>query len=235
MESSPKTTDYFIWGIDDSPYGPVPLPVLLDWINDERVLPDTWVFTRDAGTWQKASDMPELTSYFKVQTEVLAKVLSPVNFKPGMLRRIKILADLKDAQLAHLADFLEFREFPQHAMVVRQGDVGDSMFLVMNGELRARTMVAGREAILATFSIGDFFGEMALFDQGPRSADVVANTDSATLRLSAVNFQRLTHQAPNLATPFLVAVSRTLSSRIRTDNKRLTNLTHQFSASSGMR
>lgn len=233
MESLAKTADYFIWGIDDSPYGPVPLPVLLDWINDERVLPETWVYTRNVGSWQKASDMPELANHFKVQTEALSKVLSPVNFRPGMLRRIKILADLKDAQLAHLADFLEFREFPQHTVVVRQGEAGDSMFLVMSGELRARTMVAGREAILSTFGIGDFFGEMALFDQGPRSADVVANTDSTTLRLSAVKFQQLTHQAPNLATPFLVAVSRTLSSRIRTDNKRLTNLTQQFSASHG--
>jgi CRP/FNR family transcriptional regulator, cyclic AMP receptor protein len=235
MESLAKSADYFIWGIDDSPYGPVPLPVLLDWINDERVLPETWIFTRVVGSWQKASDMPELMGHFKNQSEVLSKESSPVNFRPGMLRRIKILADLKDAQLAHLADFLEFREFPQHTMVVRQGEAGDAMFLVMDGELRARTMVTGREAILATFCIGDFFGEMALFDQGPRSADVVANKDSATLRLSATSFQRLTQQAPNLATPFLMAVSRTLSSRIRTDNKRLTVLTQQFSASNGVR
>ena len=42
--ASIQETIYFIWGIDDSPYGPVRLPVLIDWINDERVVPDTWVF-----------------------------------------------------------------------------------------------------------------------------------------------------------------------------------------------
>jgi CRP-like cAMP-binding protein len=82
-----------------------------------------------------------------------------------------------------------------------------------------------------TFSPGDIFGEMALFDQGPRSADVVANVDSALLKLTATAFQRLTREAPSLATPFLQATSRTLAARIRADNKRLTRVTEQFSAS----
>ena len=147
------------------------------------------------------------------------------------MRRIKILADLKDAQLAHLAGFLELKEFKQYASVIKQGDAGDALFLVLAGELRARTMIGDRETILMTFSAGDFFGEMALFDHGPRSADVVANVDCALLHLSATAFERLTREAPSLATPFLQATSRTLASRIRADNKRLTRVTQQFSAS----
>jgi hypothetical protein len=64
-----------------------------------------------------------------------------------------------------------------------------------------------------------------LFDQGPRSADVVANVDGALLKLSTVAFQRLTREAPSLATPFLQATSR-----IRAENKRLMRVTEQFSA-----
>jgi CRP-like cAMP-binding protein len=138
---------------------------------------------------------------------------------------------LKDAQLAHLAEYLEFQEVLQRTEVVSQGEPGDAMFLIMSGELRARTMIGGKEIILTTFGIGDFFGEMSLFDQGPRSADVIANVDSALLRISATAFARLTREAPNLATPFLQATSRTLSARIRADNKRLTRITQQFSAS----
>jgi CRP-like cAMP-binding protein len=119
----------------------------------------------------------------------------------------------------------------QHSEVIKQGEPGDAMFLILSGELRARTMFGGRETILATFSTGDFFGEMSLFDRGPRSADVIANVDSSVLRLSTGSFERLTRDTPSLATPFLKATSRTLAARIRADNKRLARVTQQFSAS----
>jgi CRP-like cAMP-binding protein len=235
MELQASVNDYFIWGIDDSPYGPVPLPVLIDWISDERVMPDTWIFTRSGGTWQRALEMAPLKDHFTAQTESVSATSTAVRLKPGALRRIKILADMKDAQLAHLADFLEFQELLQHSMVVQQGEPGDAMYLILSGELRARTMIGERETILTTFGPGDFFGEMSLFDKGPRSADVVTNVDSTVLRLSAASLERLTREMPSLATPFLQATSRTLSSRIRADNKRLTRVTQQFSASSELR
>ena len=231
MESPATLNDYFIWGIDDAPYGPVPLPILVDWIKDERVLSDTWVFAHGHGVWQKASDFTELKDYFKPESDHLFATPTPGRFKPGELRRIKILAEMKDAQLAHLAVFFEFQEILQHSEVIKQGEPGDAMFLILSGELRARTMFGGRETILATFSTGDFFGEMSLFDRGPRSADVIANVDSSVLRLSTGSFERLTRDTPSLATPFLKATSRTLAARIRADNKRLARVTQQFSAS----
>jgi CRP-like cAMP-binding protein len=231
MESEVSINDYFIWGIDDSPYGPVQLPVLLDWINDQRVVRDTWIFSRNGGVWQQADDIAELKDFFKPDTQFVSAPSSAAPLKPGSLRRIKILAEMKDAQLAHLADFLELQQILQHTEVVRQGEPGDAMFLILGGELRARTMIDGRETILTTFGPGDFFGEMSLFDQGPRSADVVANVDSALLRLSTSAFERLTREMPSLTTPFLQATARTLSARIRADNKRFTRVTQQFAAS----
>lgn len=224
-------SDYFIWGIDDSPYGPVPLPMLAEWIKDDRVVAETWIYKRPSGIWQRAADWPELKDCFGVEVDLgpMPPPRSPLS--PGSLRRVKILADLKDAQLAHLGGFMEMIEAKQYSAVVRQDEPGDAMYLVLAGELRARTLTGERETILMTFSTGDFFGEMALFDQGPRSADVVANVDSALLRLSATAFQRLTREAPSLATPFLQATSRSLAARIRADNKRLTRVTQQFNAS----
>src|SRR6185503_12030742 len=127
--------------------------------------------------------------------------------------------------------FMELLRVPQFAVVVKQGDVGDAMFLVLEGELRARVSIGGKETILSTFGPGEFFGDMALFDQGPRSADVVANVDSTLLTISATAFDRLAQEAPNLATPFLQATARTLSARIRADNKRLDRITQQFRTS----
>jgi CRP-like cAMP-binding protein len=231
MESEDSAKAYFIWGIDNAPYGPVELPVLIDWIQDERVLPGTWVFARGTSSWQKASEMPELENYFGRKIPAASEAPARAGFTPGSLRRIKILANLSDAQLAHLSEFMELKGVPQWAVVVRQGEPGDAMYLIMSGELRARTMIGGQETILTTFGAGDFFGEMALFDQGPRSADVVANVDSTLLRMSAAAFERLTREAPSLAAPFLQATARTLSARIRADNKRLTRVTQQFTAS----
>ena len=231
MSTQASLSDYFIWGIDDSPYGPVPLSVLIEWIKDERVLPDTWIFSRADTAWQKASDITELKDAFEAEIKPIAVASSSVSLKPGALRRIKILADLKDAQLAHLADFLEYKQIVHHTEVARQGEPGDAMYLVLSGELRARTIIGGKETILMTFGPGEFFGEMSLFDQGPRSADIVANQDSAVLRLSAASFERLIREMPSLAAPFLQATSRTLSSRIRADNKRLSRVMQQFSAS----
>lgn len=222
-----QMNDYFIWGIDDSPYGPVELPTLVNWIKDERVLANTWVFSRRDSNWQRAEDITELKMFFGKKFDRSA---DGPTITPGTLRRIKILADLNDAQLSHLIDFMDMQRVSQWSVVFRQGDSGDAMYLVLEGELRARVMVGDRETILGTFGTGDFFGDMALFDHGPRSADVLANTDSVLLRISAVAFGRLAKEAPSLATPFLQATSRTLASRIRANNKRLGVVSQQFSA-----
>jgi CRP-like cAMP-binding protein len=221
-----QSASYYIWGIDNSPYGPVELPMLLDWIAEGRVVANTWVFEKNAGNWVRADQFKELQEHFRLDTEFIQRELTPAS-----LRRIKILANLKDAQLAHLADYMEMENVAQHAAVFQQGDVGDAMYLVFAGELRARTMIGGRETVLITLSTGDFFGDMALFDNGPRSADVIANVDSRLIKISAVNFYRLIREAPALATPFLQATARTLSSRIRADNKKLTQVSAQFSSS----
>lgn len=235
MEAQEQGNVYFIWGVDDSSYGPVDLPVLTDWIHDERVVPETWVFSRRAGNWLRASEMPELKDQFTLKFTSVPEAGRQVGIKPGQLRRIKILADLNDNQLAHLAEYMELQAVTQWSVLFSQGDISDAMYLVMAGELRARVVTNGRETILATFGAGDFFGDMALFDHGPRSADMVANVDSTLLKITSLAFDRLTREAPALATPFLQATARTLAARIRADNKRLTRIAQQFSASGSAR
>jgi hypothetical protein len=232
MDANAKSNDYFIWGIDYASYGPVPLPTLIEWIKDERVFADTWVYTRAENVWRQAKNTPELAPEFKhVTAPAGADSAASGRIKPGSLRRVKILAEMNDLQLAHLVQYLEPLNVLQWAVVCRQGDPGDGMYLVLGGELRARLMQNDQETILATFEAGEFFGDMSLFDRGPRSADVVANHDSLLFKMSVTNFDRLLRDAPALATPFLQAAARTLSARIRADNKRITRLTQQFSSS----
>jgi hypothetical protein len=102
---------------------------------------------------------------------------------PRALRRIKILAGLTDEQLTRFAEFMEVEKVPQWSIVVKQGEHGNTMFLILEGELRVRITTMGKETILTTLTIGDFFGDISLFDHGPRAADVVANADSLLLKL----------------------------------------------------
>jgi len=235
MLEQETANDFIIWGIDDAPYGPVELPVLVEWVKDERVLKETWVLVRRSGTWQRASDIPELEQFFPQETTLQSAPrparVAPAGLKPGSLRRIKILAGLSDAQLGQLVQFLEMQPMSQWSVAVKQGEPGDAMYLILDGELRARTMSGGKETILSTFGPGDFFGDMALFDHGPRSADVVANVDSTVLKFSTTAFNRLMMEAPGLAAPFLQATAKTMAARIRADNKRLDRITQQFQAS----
>jgi len=231
MESPESAKEFFIWGIDDCPYGPVQLAMLVDWVKDERVLANTWIFARADGIWRRAADVPELQAHFNPEIIPDSSAASGPDIKPGSLRRIKILAQMNDAQLDRLKDFMEVHKVPQWMALVKQGDAGDGMFFVLQGELRARVMAGDKETTLATFGPGDFFGDMSLFDQGPRSADVIANADSIVLKMSDVAFERLTREAPALATPFLKSTARTLAARIRADNQRLNRVTQQFQAS----
>lgn len=220
MATQADTAQYFIWGIDQSAYGPIELPTLVNWIKDERVLADTWVFNEREVAWRRASDIPELQMFF-ANRPAAAPVASPGAIKAGVLRRVKILAGLSNTQLERLAQAMEMQRAPQWAVVVKQGERGDTMYLILDGELRVRLMVGEKETILTTLGPGDFFGDMSLFDHGPRSADVVANVDSTVLKISAARFEELAHQSPDLAAPFLMATVKTLSARIRADNKRL--------------
>lgn len=232
-------TGYKVWGVDDIVYGPVELPTLVTWIKEERVNAATWIFNERAAAWQRASEAPELNMFFDAHkrptqtTDSNPAPLAKAGVKPGALRRIKIFAGMSDKQLEAFIDYMEVHPVRQWTEIVKQGDPGDSMYFVLEGEVRVRFLVAGRETILATLPAGEFFGEISLFDHGPRSADVVANTNATLLKISAAAFQKLAAERPDLAAPFLLAIGRTLTGRIRADNKRLRDAIN-FARASGI-
>jgi hypothetical protein len=205
-----------IWGADDVVYGPVSSEVLGGWITDERVTAETWVFDETAARWSKASDHSGFAERFRST----AAPLESGALRPAVLRRIKILAGLSEPQLARFSEFIELRRVKQFAEVVSQGKPGDALYMILEGELRVRIMVSGKETVLATLPAGELFGEMSLFDNGPRSTDVIANQDSVLLRASCEAFQKMLNEAPEVAAPLFWAICKTLAARVRADNKR---------------
>ncbi len=220
-----QSANYSLWGADNVVYGPVELPTLISWIKDERVTADTWIFDGQNDRWRKAPNLPELQLFFrKKPTAGTGEGAAPGDgkvLKPGMLRRVKILAELSDEQLERFAQFMEAQPVRQWTHIVKQGETDDGMYLLLEGELRVRLMIGGKETILATLNAGECFGEIALFDQGPRSADVLANKDCVLLKITTEGFDKLMKQAPDLAGPMLFAIGKTLAARIRADNKRI--------------
>ena len=237
MQPDTGGTAFKIWGVDNVVYGPVELPVLVAWVKEERVTGNTWVFSEKDDSWFRANTVAELRMFFQPKQAKEPAPSAPsrpgaspdnagVPLKPGTLRRVKIFGDFTDAQLERFMHFMEVQRVKQWTEVVKQGQLGDAMFLVLEGELRVRLMISGKETILTTLGAGEFFGEISLFDHGPRSADVVANQDSLLLKISSTAFEALLKDAPDLAAPFLFAMSKTLMARIRADNKRYRDSIH---------
>jgi CRP-like cAMP-binding protein len=218
MQDEPNV-NFRTWGQDNISYGPMELPALVTWLKQGRVLRSTWVFSEQRGEWARAGEMLELKGLFKSTVGAPTAAATP-GITPGSLRRIKILADMDERQLASFLQYLEVLKLLPNATVFKKGDHGDAMFLVLGGELRARVMVGGQESTLATLTVGECFGEMAVIDEGPRSADVVANTECLLLKISAGALKKVFREAPALAAPFLLGLSKTISTRIRTLTKR---------------
>jgi CRP-like cAMP-binding protein len=227
MESKGQATLYRVWGADKVAYGPLDLSALIQWIQEERLTRGTWVLHEETQRWQNAVDLAELRPHLVAKERAMTggvsydtTLQSRHGLAPEKLRSIKLFANLEDSQLKSFLRYLEVVRFPQFSHIVRQGQRGDSMYVVVEGEVRVLTIVDGKESILATLSAGDCFGEISLLDQGPRSADVIANRDSALLRLSNSAFERLVKEAPALSVPFLLALSRAVVHSIRHTNKK---------------
>jgi len=105
-------------------------------------------------------------------------------------------------------------------IIVRQGEVGDRMFVIQSGRVRVTRAVDGREVVLAELKEGDFFGEMAIIDREERSATVSAVGDVRLLSIDKKNFLRRIHDDPSLA----YRVLQRMSQKIRELDAELTQL-----------
>jgi CRP/FNR family cyclic AMP-dependent transcriptional regulator len=123
-----------------------------------------------------------------------------------------LFADLPDRILAELRAAAVRRAVPRNVMLFLQGDPGTSLYEVVSGKLKAFVDdERGNQVILNVIGPGEYFGELALIDGGPRSASVVTLTDTTLDVISQEHFQRFLEHHPEAA----VAVSRALVFRIR--------------------
>jgi CRP-like cAMP-binding protein len=142
--------------------------------------------------------------------------------KLEVLRRSPLFEMLSEAELEVLAELSRARRFAAGELVFREGDAGDALLVLAQGEVDvvARSP-AGEERTLATLLTPEAFGEMSLIDREVRSATVRARTDCVALQLGAENFTAFRKRSRDGFTLFLVNVARVLSSRLREANRKL--------------
>ena len=138
-----------------------------------------------------------------------------------VLKAQPIFREFDDNDLAQLLDFAEPTLVPAGQQIVHQGDTGSAMFLLAEGSARAVIHDAeGSSLDMAHFHPGDFFGELALVDNEPRSADVVAITDCKVLIITSSLLRLIAAESPRAAFKLVLAVLELVGKRLRTVNRR---------------
>ncbi len=141
---------------------------------------------------------------------------------PQALRRCPLFQTLSSAQLAKVAALAEARDLPGGAAIFKEGDAGDEMYVVTAGRVRISKMVKGvGEEALSILEGGAYFGEMAMIDEAPRSADAIAHTPCTLAVLRRDALDQLMFVDKELAYVLLWTFVRTLSGRLREMNDKI--------------
>jgi small-conductance mechanosensitive channel/CRP-like cAMP-binding protein len=115
------------------------------------------------------------------------------------LARVDLFAPLEDHDREALARGMKRVRFAAGEAIIRQGDAGDSLFLIQDGKVAVRLAVEGVEREVATLATGDFFGEMSLFTGEPRKATCAADTDVTCYLLEHRSFRSVLEAKPKVA------------------------------------
>jgi CRP/FNR family transcriptional regulator, cyclic AMP receptor protein len=130
---------------------------------------------------------------------------------PAVLRQVSLFATLDEDHLQAIADCLRRRRYVRDQVIFAEDDPGTSLCIVEEGMVKVvRSSPDGREVVLNTFGPGDVFGELALLDGAPRSADAVAEGPCRLLLLARDDFFRFLEAHPRVALQLLVILTRKL-------------------------
>lgn len=133
------------------------------------------------------------------------------------LKLVKIFENLSESEAAAFLRVARRLDVGRDEIVVREGQRGDDAFIIVRGDLRVTKRHAGEDVELARMHPGDAFGELAIIDEGPRSATVIADTEATLLRF---NRDSLGLQ-PTLLIKVLTNIARLMATRLRDANHRV--------------
>ena len=124
---------------------------------------------------------------------------------------IPLFSDLTTPEFIDVAILLVRRVLKPGEVAVKEGDPGDSMFIISTGEVRATVSKGGQQLPVATLRDGDFFGEMAVLSGEPRTATVTAVKNTEVLELSRDNLQIICSRHPHVEAKIRLAYDERVS------------------------
>jgi len=139
----------------------------------------------------------------------------------AFLRRVPLFAGLTEPQFEQLAAGSARRSYPKGRTIVSEGEPSQSMYILLAGRAKVqRSDSEGKEVILAVLGSGEYFGEMSLIDDSPRSASVITLESSEFIAVSKDAFKAMLVQSPDMA----MSVMRGLVRRLREADKKIETL-----------
>lgn len=139
----------------------------------------------------------------------------------AFLRRVPLFQGLSESQLDLLAGGSVRRNYPKGRTIVAEGEPSTSLYILLSGRAKVqRSDSEGKEVILAMLHSGEFFGEMSLIDDSPRSASVITVESCDFMAINKEGFKAMLAQNAELA----MAVMRGLVKRLREADKKIETL-----------
>ena len=186
-----------------------------------------WSFWQTLADKVRASNA-QMSELFDMPVDRMAtdrdhEVGDPVDLGEDVKLDILREQGLSAQELRLLAKYSREESFSANSLIVAEGEDGDCLFIVVDGAVRISRMVPGAgEECLTILTRGEVFGEMALIDEQPRSADARAHTGGCTIfSISRALLEEVLSMDPDAAMQFLNLLCRLLCRRLRAMNDRL--------------
>ena len=151
--------------------------------------------------------MPRITSSASAGSGASKESNTDARGWANVLASVPLFTELNRRHLSKIASVGRVRRFHDGTAIIRAGEPGDALFVVLEGEVSVRR----RGLAQLTLGIGSFFGEMALLDSGARTATVVAKGPVVCLAIGQSRFMKLLHSEPAIA----VALLQEIAARLR--------------------
>ena len=139
--------------------------------------------------------------------------------KRGFLRSQELFKNLSFTDLGHLAQCMHTRTYHEGELLFAEGDIGRALFILEKGKIElAKSGPAGRRQVIYTVEPGEFFGEMALLEQLPRTATATATERSRVHLLYRSTLESLRGSRPRIGVVVMTHLAQMLSARLRQAN-----------------
>ncbi len=144
---------------------------------------------------------------------------SPELHRMQFLKTVPFFNELSNRQLKSVSDIMFERTYETDEFIFEEGQPGAALFLILDGRVAVEISRENHTASLATLEKGAFFGEMALLDETPRSANARALERTRALALYRNDLNDLIHKDPQTACQIYRALSRMVGDRLRSTNE----------------